>query len=397
MNITILAYPPNCTHVLQSLDVVCFAQLKRLLADEIEAFQDLHARGVDKGDFAEVFGMAYLKAFTGETIKEAFKSTGVFPYNPNAITAAQTAPSEATSTRIVSYGALHSTPVRKTMSALSSYHATTLDEDETDLGAPMALDDPFIDDFTPTKRMRIFHRSLASSSSCSYLISKEPVTSETRIIQPVFERPPIVPEPDWSLIQRGAVEGWSSKERMASKIDELTRSLKAARNQIKAREAVIEGANATIVVLDLTSQRFRAALAVKEKESAKEKNKAKIFVGGKGRVVTDAVFVEELEKAQKLKDVAAAEKEARSRARVQVAAEKEIGEARWKLALENWEKDKLLHENECKKMRSDGVLVKNLPKKPKRPLKKAVLAETMVEDEMESESEGDSEGDESLV
>jgi len=28
-NIVILDYPPNCTHVLQGLDVICFAKMKQ--------------------------------------------------------------------------------------------------------------------------------------------------------------------------------------------------------------------------------------------------------------------------------------------------------------------------------------------------------------------------------
>lgn len=35
LNIKLIAYPAHCTHVLQGLDVVCFAKLKRELANEI--------------------------------------------------------------------------------------------------------------------------------------------------------------------------------------------------------------------------------------------------------------------------------------------------------------------------------------------------------------------------
>ena len=59
-NIIILGYPPHCTHVLQGLDVVCFAKMKEEFRKEIHAFKDLHMTGVRKSNFAGVFGRAFL-------------------------------------------------------------------------------------------------------------------------------------------------------------------------------------------------------------------------------------------------------------------------------------------------------------------------------------------------
>ena len=61
-NIVILGYPPHCTHVLQGLDVVCFAKMKEEFRKEIHEFEDLHMAGVAKSDFAGVFGRAFLRA-----------------------------------------------------------------------------------------------------------------------------------------------------------------------------------------------------------------------------------------------------------------------------------------------------------------------------------------------
>ena len=98
-NIIILGYPPHCTHVLQGLDVVCFAKMKTEFRNEIHAFEDSHMRGVGKGDFAGVFGRAYLHAFTPEAVKAAFAATGVHPFNPDVITEKRLQPSLPTSTR----------------------------------------------------------------------------------------------------------------------------------------------------------------------------------------------------------------------------------------------------------------------------------------------------------
>lgn len=88
-NIIILGYPPHCTHALQGLDVVCFARMKEAWKVEINAFEELHRCKITKGDFAQVFGTAFLKAFTNETVLSAFEKTGIHPFNPEVITAQQ--------------------------------------------------------------------------------------------------------------------------------------------------------------------------------------------------------------------------------------------------------------------------------------------------------------------
>ncbi|KIJ26424.1 hypothetical protein M422DRAFT_141516, partial [Sphaerobolus stellatus SS14] len=98
-NISILAYPPKCTHALQGLDVVCFARMKEAWNKEVLNFELANCRGVNKTDFAGVFGKAFQTAFIPETIKSAFKATGLVPYNPQIITKEQMRPSQITSTR----------------------------------------------------------------------------------------------------------------------------------------------------------------------------------------------------------------------------------------------------------------------------------------------------------
>src|ERR1700683_1682824 len=68
-NIVILGYPPHCTHVLQGLDVIYFAKMKEEFQKEIHEFKDSHMTSVGKGDFARVFGHAFLWSFTPESIK----------------------------------------------------------------------------------------------------------------------------------------------------------------------------------------------------------------------------------------------------------------------------------------------------------------------------------------
>jgi hypothetical protein len=52
---------------------------------------------MDKNSFLTVYGKAHVRALTPENIKATFKKTGVWPFNPNVVTAEMLAPSKDTS------------------------------------------------------------------------------------------------------------------------------------------------------------------------------------------------------------------------------------------------------------------------------------------------------------
>lgn len=106
----------HCTHALQGLDVVCFAKMKDIWKEEINTFEKLTNRGVDKEDFCGVFGQAFLRVFTPEIIKSAFEATGIWPFNPNVITPRHMKPSQVTSTR-ASFPLPQTSPTRAVMAA----------------------------------------------------------------------------------------------------------------------------------------------------------------------------------------------------------------------------------------------------------------------------------------
>jgi hypothetical protein len=122
-NIEVLGYPPHCTHALQGLDVVCFAKMKEFWKNQIDQFEVLHQRGIGKEDFCQVFGEAFLKAFTPETIMAAFKATGIHPFNPNVIKPTQMKPSENTSTQ-ASFPQPQTSPTHAVMVAFCDYSFT---------------------------------------------------------------------------------------------------------------------------------------------------------------------------------------------------------------------------------------------------------------------------------
>ncbi|THU83855.1 DDE-domain-containing protein, partial [Dendrothele bispora CBS 962.96] len=98
-NIEILGYPPHCTHALQGLDVVCFAKQKSCWKEEVNKHEERTGRGVNKEDFAKVFGTAFIQAMTQDIILAAWEATGLIPFNPDIIKPEQMRPSEITSTK----------------------------------------------------------------------------------------------------------------------------------------------------------------------------------------------------------------------------------------------------------------------------------------------------------
>ena len=134
-NIIILGYPPHCTHALQGLDVVCFARMKEAWKEEIRKFEDLHRSKVTKGDFTEVFGNAFLKAFTVPTVLAAFEKTGIHPFNPDVITPRMMKASEPSSL-IGSLPIPMPSPVRAVMAAFNARSYTAADLDPDNFRAP---------------------------------------------------------------------------------------------------------------------------------------------------------------------------------------------------------------------------------------------------------------------
>ncbi|EJD35529.1 hypothetical protein AURDEDRAFT_75231, partial [Auricularia subglabra TFB-10046 SS5] len=54
--ICVLCYPPHTTHLLQGLEVVAFAQLKRIYAAEVKSFEEENgSNGLRKKDFAQAW------------------------------------------------------------------------------------------------------------------------------------------------------------------------------------------------------------------------------------------------------------------------------------------------------------------------------------------------------
>ncbi|KIJ96205.1 hypothetical protein K443DRAFT_67055, partial [Laccaria amethystina LaAM-08-1] len=95
--VIVICYVAHGTHIYQGLDVVVFAVLKHYLGVERDALLRTTGTAIDKGNFLQIISKAYVTALTPELIKTAFRKTGIWPFNPNVITADMLAPSKETS------------------------------------------------------------------------------------------------------------------------------------------------------------------------------------------------------------------------------------------------------------------------------------------------------------
>ncbi|EED18891.1 pogo transposable element, putative [Talaromyces stipitatus ATCC 10500] len=77
--------PPHSSHLLQPLDVGCFAVLKRHYGQLVEQRMRLGFNHIDKIDFLTAFPKARTMAYKAQTIRNSFAATGLVPFNPDRV------------------------------------------------------------------------------------------------------------------------------------------------------------------------------------------------------------------------------------------------------------------------------------------------------------------------
>lgn len=81
--ITMLTLPPHCSHRLQPLDVTFFSPLKGAFKSECERFMKAHKLvRITPYDLAGLFNQAYSRVATVGVGVSGFRSTGIYPFNP---------------------------------------------------------------------------------------------------------------------------------------------------------------------------------------------------------------------------------------------------------------------------------------------------------------------------
>lgn len=77
--------PPHSSHLLQPLDVGCFAVLKRAYGQLVESKTRLGINHVDKLDFLMACPSARANTLKLSTIANSFRATGISPYSPDEV------------------------------------------------------------------------------------------------------------------------------------------------------------------------------------------------------------------------------------------------------------------------------------------------------------------------
>jgi hypothetical protein len=81
-SIITLCMPPHSSHLLQPLDVGCFAVLKQSYGRQIEGYMRNGVNHIDKPDFLHAFHVARTEAMTLANIQSSFAATGLVPFDP---------------------------------------------------------------------------------------------------------------------------------------------------------------------------------------------------------------------------------------------------------------------------------------------------------------------------
>ena len=84
-NIITACMPSHSSHLLQPLDVGCFAPLKRAYGKQVEDFIRNGINHITKLEFLPAFKAAFEASFTQSNIKGGFRGAGLVPYDPEAV------------------------------------------------------------------------------------------------------------------------------------------------------------------------------------------------------------------------------------------------------------------------------------------------------------------------
>lgn len=74
--------PPHSLHLLQPLDVSCFAVLKRSYGRQVEGLMRTGVNHIDKPDFLTAYVSARKEAMAIDIVCSGFVATGLVLYNP---------------------------------------------------------------------------------------------------------------------------------------------------------------------------------------------------------------------------------------------------------------------------------------------------------------------------
>ncbi|XP_014217193.1 tigger transposable element-derived protein 2-like [Copidosoma floridanum] len=85
--VVMICFPPHCTHKIQPLDVSYMKPLRNFYTAEVNKWMREHPQcTIGLKDIFSIFTPAFLKASCMATAVNAFRKTGIFPFNPEVFT-----------------------------------------------------------------------------------------------------------------------------------------------------------------------------------------------------------------------------------------------------------------------------------------------------------------------
>jgi hypothetical protein len=81
----VLCIPTYSSYILQSLDVSCFAVLKRFYRQSIESQIRVGINYIDKDDFLALYQEARIATFSSATIQSSLRATRLVPFDPDQV------------------------------------------------------------------------------------------------------------------------------------------------------------------------------------------------------------------------------------------------------------------------------------------------------------------------
>lgn len=96
--IIVTCRPGSSANLLHPLNLSLYGPLKEGLTRATVACLERTSSVVDKHNFAKIFNVAWCTAITPERIRDGFRKTGIFPFNPRAFDYSKLAPRRASAT-----------------------------------------------------------------------------------------------------------------------------------------------------------------------------------------------------------------------------------------------------------------------------------------------------------
>ena len=312
--IVVVCLPPHTTHVLQPLDVGIFGRFKVALREEAYNYELQTGLPVDKTSALLVIGKAYLRAFTPENIRSAFRKTGMWPLDQGVINALDIAPSEATSiladapnplptiVKKVARAFEELSPIKAPdftgQSASSITHPA--DDNTSDNGdsphtsldpllAPTVVTTPTVQvPISPlTRKQAVATRVALQGTSYAYLISKEPASSSDP--SPPAAIVPVIPlrRPNFALLQECPNEATFTNGDLHNLATSLRTELDIARHHLNALDKTVNIYQAELIIGETHSRRQQMQLYGRE-EKARKKGANLVIKpdASKGRVIS---------------------------------------------------------------------------------------------------------------